>query len=68
MLGRREKNGGHSTKSGNRQDLETLLGSSKVFLELELGLGLGLGLGFLSSGERSMPSQVQKTAVSLYSG
>ena len=46
------------TKSGNRQDLETFLGSSKVLLEL--GLGLGLGIGFLSSGERSMPSPVQK--------
>ena len=42
--------------SVNRQDLGTVLGSSKDFL----GLGLGLRLGFLSSGRRSTMPPVRK--------
>ena len=47
--------------SVNRQDVETVLGSSKDFL----GLGIGLGLGSLSSGRCSMMPPVRKTAMSI---
>ena len=45
--------------SVNRQDLGTVLGSSKDFL------GLGLGLGSPSSGRRSTTPPVRKTPLSV---
>ena len=47
--------------SVNRQDLGTVLESSKDFL----GLGLKLGLGSVSSGRRSTTPPVRKTAMSV---